>query len=183
MDIAAGTYSISQDIASGTLDLSKLDAEVRASDAVSGFSGLTTQGDTLTVHGTVLDQAALDAVIHGHAALSLAEKKAAKVLAIDSRTRAIISAGFSFDGSQFSLSQQAQTNWLGLSVLQDLLSWPMGITNNADATYALSLENLVPFLASGSGVIATAVGTGRALKIAANAASTQGELDAVVDSR
>lgn len=176
-------YSISQDIASGTINLGKLDAEVRDSGAVGGFSGLTTQGDELTVHGVVLDQAALDAVVHDHVAVSLAERKAVKVSAVDARTRAIIAAGFQFDGNGFSLSQQAQTNWLGLLTLQGLFSWPMGITNSADETYLLSHDNLIPFIATGSGAIAAAIGSGRALKIAANAAATQGELDAVVDTR
>ena len=83
----------------------------------------------------------------------------------------------------FSLSTQAQTNWLGLISLQSLFTWPMGITDNANTTYELAQANVTPFVATGCGVISAAIGSGRALKIAVNAAADQAALDAVVDTR
>lgn len=177
-------YIISRDIASGTLDSDKLILEIVAANCVSGVPDITSVGGALRISGVeVTDQEVLDAVIHDHVAVSLADKKVTKVLAVDKRTRAIIAGGFAFDGQRFSLSQQAQTNWLGLAALHSAFTWPMGITTNDDTSYSLELENLSAFIGSASAVIATAVGTGRALKISINTSTTQEELDAVVDSR
>lgn len=176
-------YSVSSDVAGQAADAELLRQEIADSGFVAGFDGITIRGDEIVVSGSVVDQAGLDALILNHSTYSLPRARAAKVAAVDARTREIIAAGFSFDGNSFSLSQQAQMNWLGLVTLQDLFAWPMGVTNDADATYTLSHENLIPFIAAGSGVVAAAVGSGRALKVAANAAANQGELDAVVDAR
>ena len=178
------TYSVSNDTADGTLDVSKLSREIVASNSIEAFESITESGDELQVSGaSVLNQTALDAVIHAHMAVTFADKKAEKVLAIDARTRAIIAEGFAFDSHRFSLSPQAQTIWLGLISLQAMFSWPVGITDNSDTTYMLEQANIGPFVGTGCGTIAAAIGSGRALKIAANAATTQAELDAVVDGR
>lgn len=177
-------FSISEDIASGTFNSDKLQREIIAANCVTDLKGITSVGDKLIISCLeVIDQDALNAVIHDHVAVSLADNKATKIIAIDAKTTAIIRAGFDFDGNHFSLSISAQQNWTGLFVFKDFLSWPMGITNDANATYDLTLENLVPFVLSGAAIVQTAVGTGRALKIAVDAAANQAALDAVVDTR
>lgn len=177
-------YSISQDISSGTLDVGKLQSEILAANCVSNLSGILSEGDVLTILcDSVSNQSTLNSVIQNHVAVSLDDNKAAKILAIDSKTRDIIAKGFAYDGQQFSLSMQAQTNWLGLATLQSLLTFPIGITTAANTTYTLDQANVMAFIAQGVQVIKDAVGSGRFLKIAVNAAQTQVDLDAVVDKR
>lgn len=176
-------YSISRDVLGQEVDTENLHKEIAASSFVENFDGLQVSGDEITVSGTITDQAGLDVLIRDHSPYSLKRAKIEKVLAIDARSREIIDGGFDFDGQHFSLSQRAQTNWLGLLTLKDLFAWPMGITNDDDKTYLLALPDLIPFMVAGSSVVARAVGTGRAFKIAANAASTKEELDAVADER
>lgn len=176
-------YSLANDVNGKEVDAEKLRDEIATSGLVIGFDGLTVQGDTITVSGNASDQAALDLIVKNHVPKTLDDKKTEKKQAIDNRTDAIIAAGFEFDGNRFSLSTEAQTNWLGLLILQGMMSWPVGITNSDDNTYSLALANLNAFIGTGMTVIATAVGTGRALKVACNAAADQAALDAVVDSR
>lgn len=114
---------------------------------------------------------------------SLLSDKAAKNAEIDARTQEIISGGFTFDGHVFSLSIRAQTNWLGLLTLKDLFAWPCNVTTDDDLQYSLALANLIPFIGTGSGTVASAISSGRALKLQVNAAETLEEIDAVTDSR
>ena len=176
-------YSIVADVTSGTVNAEKLRQEIVAAQCVQGAPRLIIIGDTIEIANEVLDQTALNTIIHDHVALSLSDLKATKVLDIDARTREIIAGGFAFDGQTFSLSEQAQMNWLGLITLQDMATWPKEVTTNADTAYSLTLGNLPTFIGAGMAVIDGAVAAGRTLKIAANAATTQAELDAVVDTR
>lgn len=176
-------YSISQDIASGTLDIEKLKSEILAANCVTGLSGIIAQGDVLEILCGVTNQDVLNSVVHDHIAISLSDKKAAKIIAIDERTDAIISNGFTFDGNRFSLSIQAQMNWSALFSMQSLMSFPIGVTTLDNTTYSLSFANLIPFIGTGMAVVKNAIGSGRALKIAADNAADQAALDAVVDSR
>ena len=176
-------YSISQDTATGAVNFDKLSAEIIASGSVNPLNGLASSGDILHIEGVLVDQAGLDAVIQAHVAVALSDLKATRVLEIDARTREIIADGFAFDGQQFSLSAQAQTNWLGLISLQSMFTWPVNVTTNANTEYALAQANINAFVGTGCATIADAIGSGRALKISVNAATNQTELDAVVDSR
>lgn len=177
-------YSLSQDISSGTFNSDKLKEEIIAANCTTGNVDIMTSGDTLSiVCETVTNQYALDSVIHNHKALTLSDNKASRIIEIDNRTDDIIAVGFPFDNQTFSLSLEAQMNWSGLYTFRSIFSWPMGVTTLTNTTYELAEESLIPFIVTASTVIATAIGTGRALKIAINAATTQEELDAVVDSR
>lgn len=176
-------YSIAADVAGQEVDAEILREEVAESGFVTGFDGIIVIGDSLEIRGTVSNQSGLNALVHDHTPYSLPNEKALKVQAIDARTREIIAGGFAFDGHQFSLSTQAQTNWLGLISLQSMFSWPVSVTTNADTAYSLAQANIGAFVGTGCGTIAAAIGSGRALKIAANAASNRTELEAVVDSR
>jgi hypothetical protein len=140
-------------------------------------------GGEVEVFGEIVDLTALEAIISNHEANPLSARKAAKIAAIDSRTDDLIRQGFAFDGKNFSLSTEAQGNWTALFVFKDILSWPIPVTTNDDEEYSLTLENLPSFCLSAAGVVNAAISSGRALKIAANAATTIAELDAVVDNR
>lgn len=177
-------FSISRDIASGTFDSDKLQDEIISANCVTNLIGITSVGDRLIIDcGGVIDQAVLDSVIHNHVAVSLSDNKADKIITIDDRTDAIIAAGFLFDGNRFSLSIQAQMNWSALFSMQSLISFPIGVTTLDNTTYSLSIGNLIPFIGTGMTVVKTAIGSGRALKIAVNNAADQAALDAVVDTR
>ena len=177
-------YSISTDIDAGTVNSSKLHEEIKISNTINGFAGISTfQGNLKVIGDTLIDESGLDTIVQTHTPISLDEKKVQKCDAIDARTDAIIGEGFLFDGKQFSLSTEAQTNWLGMLVLQSVLTWPFGITSQDEHTYLLTQENLPLFVGTGMLVIKNAVDSGRALKSAAVDATTPEELDAVVDTR
>lgn len=114
--------------------------------------------------------------------VTLGEKEAKNTL-IDTRTQELIAQGFAFDGHVFSLSPAAQMNWSGLKTFEALLAWPVKITANGDLEYSLAQANLVPFVGTALGTIAAHYTSGRALKLQVNAATTQAEIDAVVDDR
>jgi len=115
--------------------------------------------------------------------INLEANKTALIKKIDEKTQYLISQGFSFDGEQFSLSEPAQINWLGLKTLEDVITWPIEITAKSDGSYSLAQSNLTFFLGTGKATIQAYIDSGRNLKIATNNATTQAELDAVVDGR
>lgn len=177
-------YSISNDITSGTCSPDKLEKEIKDSGAVLNYTSISISGDVITIYcDAVLDQDTLDAIIRNHEADSLIDEKVARILEIDANTRAIIARGFTFDGNSFSLSVQAQMNWIGLYSFQSLFVFPINVTTLANTAYPLSHDDLVAFIGVGAGVVATAIGTGRALKILVNAAETKEDLSAIVDTR
>lgn len=177
------TYSIETDVTGQEINAELLREEIADSGFVENFDGITVTNGMIEVSGSVVDQAGLNALVQEHVPYSLANAKAAKVLGIDRRTREIIALGFAFDGQHFSLSAQAQTNWLGLISLQALFTWPVNVTTNTDTAYSLEQASLPAFVGTGCATIGAAIGSGRALKIAANAAASKDELDAVVDPR
>lgn len=157
-------------------------AEIVASGSVTSPS-VTVGNDKLTIGGTVTNQSTLDAVIAAHDPSPLSVYKAAKNAAIDAKTQALIRQGFTFDGRSFSLSVNAQMNWSGLKTFEGLLSWPVAITTNDDSEYSLSQANLTAFTGTGLGTVSAHYGSGRALKLQVNAATSKTEVDAVVDNR
>lgn len=58
-------YSITNDFSSGVL-VEQIHYQIQTSGAVTNFSGITKQEDTLQVNGDSMDEAALDAVIAAH---------------------------------------------------------------------------------------------------------------------
>lgn len=115
--------------------------------------------------------------------IELENKKNKKIKRIDERTQYLISQGFEFDNNQFSLSEPAQINWLGLKTLQDVVTWPIEITTKSDGAYSLTEANLIYFLGTGKATIQAHLDSGRALKVVIGEATTQAELDAAVDER
>lgn len=176
-------YSVSQDTAQGAVNCEKLQSEIVAAGCATNLRGIQVQGDVLQILCDTADQAALDSIVHNHVAVSLDDNRNAKLEAIDNRTDEIIAGGFEFDSNYFSLSNEAQQNWIGMAVFQAALSWPVTVTTRANIGYSLSLLNLNAFIGAGMAVIKAAVDSGRALKIQCVNAQTQADLDAVVDNR
>lgn len=110
-------------------------------------------------------------------------KKNQRIAEVDAKTQYLISQGFEFDSTQFSLSLPAQVNWSGMMTLQALLTWPMSITTLDDGEYSLAEEDLVAFIATGKTVITNNLDAGRSLKLQIKAATSLTELDAIVDNR
>jgi len=119
----------------------------------------------------------------------LQELKAFKLAQIDTRTDAIISQGFTYADKQFSLSLEAQSNWTGMMVASDFLTFPYEITaQNADnvggVKYSLADKaELVTFYLTGIGYVSYVIGAGRALKLLVNEAATPDAVLAVEDAR
>lgn len=177
-------YSISQDTAAASVNTDKLRIEIALASCTSGVVNVMVQGDILSLSCDVItNQEALDAVVHAHVAVSLDDVKNTKRTAIDTKTNAIISTGFAFDGHTFSLSAEAQRNWLGVYALRDVLTFPLNTTCQPFGIYSLTTENLTGFITAAFSKVAYAITTGQVLKAQTAAAATQEELDAVVDTR
>lgn len=106
-----------------------------------------------------------------------------KCAEIDEKTQRLISQGFAFDGEQFSLSVRAQTNWLGLKVLENLLVFPVELTTHDDKAYYLEQADLNAFVGTGAAIVQQYLESGRALKGQVLAAQSLAEVDAVEDLR
>jgi len=144
----------------------------------------TCNGDTsvysnITFESTVITKETLDAKY-------IDCYKANKNLLIDNRTQELISQGFVYNGSTFSLSSNAQTNWIGLKQASSLglISFPYDVTTKDDLQHSIIDEaDLTAFYATGLGTKSAHVASGRALKILVNAETTIEGVDSIVDNR
>ena len=161
-----------------------LHVEVEESGHVSGFQGIQATGVSVEILGDyIVDEQSLDAVVSAHDGYSLESLKNEKILEIDTRTEELIAEGFVFDSNRFSLSLAAQKNWLGLKVLESLLTWPVSITTFDDGVYLLSSTKLTYFLSTGEGVVQAHLDSGRLLKTQVINAVDKTALAAIVDNR
>lgn len=176
-------YSISEKVLAGSINAELLRKEIEESGAVENFDGITVSNGFIDIRGGVVDEDALLAILAAHVPYPLSTAKSDKNASIDTRTRAIIAKGFPFDGQVFSLSSEAQTNWIGLYIFRDLFTWPVRVTTRDDKQYSLELPAVVPFVATGSGLVAEAIRSGRELKLRVNVAASIDEVDAVQDPR
>jgi hypothetical protein len=138
--------------------------------------GDETDYNNLVWDGTSITKATLDAEW-------LDFYKNLKIAEIDERTVELIGLGFTFDSKHFSLSENAQTNWIGMKTMELLLTWPIEITTSGDESYSLTLANLNSFSGTALGTKQAHLDSGRALKILALAATDEAGVDAVVDNR
>lgn len=104
--------------------------------------------------------------------------------AIDSKTAELISSGFTYDSTVFSLSNEAQKNWIGLDLAKGDMTYPVKISTKSDVEYSLVDATAVHnFYLTGVAAKQGHLDSGRALKIQVNDATTVAEVDAVVDNR
>lgn len=113
----------------------------------------------------------------------LATAKATKIGTVDARTGQLIGVGFTFDNTQFSLSANAQINWVGMKTLESLITWPLNITTITDGEYSLSQANLNSFVGTAKGSVQAHLDSGRALKVQINACTTLAAVAAITDTR
>lgn len=177
------TYSISANFEDG-LNVEKLHNEIIVSSCINSFTCLIIEGNNLEVYGqNLIDENELDTIIEEHVEETLDEKKAKRIIEIDEKTQELIRIGFTFDSQIFSLSREAQINWLGLKTLESLLNWPVTVTTKDDLEYSLENSNLNNFLGTASLTKQSHLDSGRTLKLEILQATNQTELDAVVDNR
>lgn len=169
------------------INTNKLHNDIAVSNTITNFQGISMVGDNLEVHGdSFINEISTDSIISSHEDLSLSEYKDNKIKEIDSKTQELISQGFPYNGSQFSLSSHAQLNWIGMKTadIQDLLTFPMGITTIDDEEYSLvSKTDLTTFYVTGLGYKKAILDSGRSLKVTVGAAVDKAGIDAVQDNR
>lgn len=126
-------------------------------------------------------------ISHYGTTLQLTEQKANKTIAIDARTDVLIAAGFTYSGKQFSLTLTAQAKITGaLQVKSDPgMVYPISLNtiDDLDVYSVPDAADLSSLYLAGFLGMRKHVDSGTALKDAVRAASTQAELDAVVDTR
>lgn len=105
--------------------------------------------------------------------------------AIDAKTDEIIARGFTFDGSVFSLSIEAQKNYIWFYILFSKGTLPDNteVTTMGNLAYAISLSKAQAFFDTASYMIATILGSGRDLKVQVMSSNDIAALQAFVDPR
>ena len=112
--------------------------------------------------------------------------KRKKIEAIDLRTDELIQAGFMYNGESFSLSLEAQLNWIGLLSMAtaNLLTYPVVISTKESGTYDIvDINDMYSFSGQAMVAASTPIASGQALKGRILAATNEVELAAIVDDR
>lgn len=116
--------------------------------------------------------------------LSLDNYKKLRLNEIDAKTQElIVTNGFAFDSKNFSMSPEAQANWIGLKTMESLLTFPVEITTSDDEAYSLTQANLNAFCGTALAAKQVHLDSGRALKVQVKNATDEAGVDAVVDNR
>ena len=85
--------------------------------------------------------------------------------------------------AHFSLSEEAQRNWIGLMIASPYLTYPYNVSCD-EGSYGFSDDTEYgQFYFYGLGLVADIIGAGRAIKAQINACTTTTELEAIVDNR
>ncbi len=119
-------------------------------------------------------------------AQTLADAKAAKVVAIDAKSKTLIEQGVAFNGETVSMSRAAQINLSMLSIaeLRGPEPWPQSVSTidgrEVEITNAANFMTLVDAVQTRKLAVLNA---GRSLRIEVLDATTVAEVDAVTDDR
>ncbi len=114
----------------------------------------------------------------------LDDLKQGKILAIDSRTQELIVQGFIFESTSFSLSSNAQMNWIRMYAGKTFLTFPMNVsTKNNNKHEILNEDDLSQFCLTAMNTVQSYIDSGNDLKEQVNDATSPSQLDAVFDSR
>jgi hypothetical protein len=134
----------------------------------------------------------LDTVVSDHkAAFDVLKKlKQQRYAEIDERTKQLIGLGFEFpptSGSYFSLTLESQIRLEAADASRDLPEFAYPVAWNTlddDASYSIpDSATMHSFFLTALGTIRARIDSGTSLKDSVRAATTQAELDAVVDGR
>lgn len=185
------TYTISTDITGGVVNSYKLTNEIKESGTVTGFVGISTSvplDELMISGGSFSDESALDTLVQSHVAVTLDEHKYVKNQAIDIRTGELIALGFSHpptNSRQFSLSETAQLNLIGVEIKKNDQILPLTF-NNIDNTDTLTLTTPAEVGALFMAALGTKkahLDSGTALKDQVRAAVDFAAVDTIVDTR
>ncbi len=103
---------------------------------------------------------------------------------VDLKTPKLILEGFTHNGEIFSLSHSAQANWNALYTAKDLITFPYEISTKDSKAYNVQdITELTTFFLAAIDVVNGHISSGRALKVQMQAATKQGDLDAIADGR
>lgn len=105
---------------------------------------------------------------------------------IDEKTHELITNGFIYASNVFSLSPEAQINWIALKQAVDsgLLTLPVNITTKDDLEYTISdTADLINFYGTGLVTKKAHIDSGRDLKILINAAVDETSVNSIEDTR
>jgi len=152
----------------------------------------------------------VDSLLAAHVTVDLQDVKNTKNAAIDFRTNELFNAGFVHDSQIFSLSNNAQRNWIGISsvVNGNIFSALIGGTPTTFAAYNGTLAaveasffplqvstiddmeyefttyaEFISFFNAGFAIADAHYASGRALKVQVNAAVDEAAVDAIIDNR
>jgi hypothetical protein len=177
-------YSVSVDIAAGEICAELLHAEISESGHITGFDSVSVVGDAVYIFGdSIADEISLDALVADHLIEPLANLRSRRYAEIDQRTTALIEAGFTYDGEQFSLSAAAQLNWISLKIMGVLYTWPVDIGTLTNGEYSLTQVNIDAFEQASRDAIQGHLSSGRNLKIQITDAVDKVAVDAITDER
>jgi hypothetical protein len=140
---------------------------------------------------TVVDGIVTAVTQHDHPVdHGLDANRAAKIVAIDEKTEHLLSLGYSYDGNTFSMSIPAQVKMIGLvtahsaGILVDPDHYPVNYACLDETEYLIvDSASLLAMYGAGFTRMRTVCCGGADLKQQCLDATTQAELDAVVDNR
>lgn len=115
----------------------------------------------------------------------LREAKTAKLAEIDAKTEQLISHGFTFDGHQFSLSIEAQSNWHVLwNGRESIVAYPKEVsTKDSEAYLIVDSATMNVFGLTALNAVSNHIQAGRDIKVQVKAATTTTEVNAITDNR
>jgi hypothetical protein len=182
------TYSILGDIESKKLRLNKLTQEIKDSETIEKFSGLTMHRDSesFTIHGaSVLVEEKLIDTVKSHEPESFEEKREEKMKVIDERTGSLIRLGYTYEEQDFSASSNAQINLIAMEISKDTLVYPIRINTIDDKSSFIILgsEKMHEMYLKSIQTKDEYLDSGRELKEKVNEAETKEELELIVDDR
>lgn len=167
-----------------SVNCEKLHNEILLSNSVQDFAGLNHFNGNLQVAGEeILNEENLDTVVNNHEFYSLSEYKTKKHGEIDLKTQSLINKGFSFQNKDFSLSREAQLNWMSLMTMQAMYTWPVALGTIDGNEYLLSLANMQSFVGTALGTVKSRLDSGRNLKVSVSNCLTIKEVDSIIDNR
>ena len=136
------------------------------------------------------DKTTLDGIVSSHDGVSLNDSKTLRYVEIDNRTQELIKQGYAHDSKIFSLSANAQINWLGLrealsvGLIVDPTDFPIAVSTKNDESH--DIVDAAELITMFNIAFATKKGhldSGRTLRLQLAAAVDKTALDAIEDTR
>jgi len=179
------TYSISTDVTSGAINQSALNGEIDASGFVDVLECLEVDDDDLNIYGASLaNETALDTLISEHNTPTFQENKVAKMTAIGAKTAQIIpTSTFVFDGETFPLDEDSREYWNTIKTSKNDITFPIPLGTIYGTTYSLTNTNVASFWGAARDKVFAEIAAHRVLMNSCAIATTQAELDLIIDNR